>query len=94
MRRFSARTQDGRHVLGLALTQDEIERLIEGGQLVIDLQRAHVGLWDRNAKGEREFSQFRNSFVLLMGQDSDEALSEALGGVEFPSAEEINRAKT
>ena len=91
MRRFSAKTRDGRHVLGLALTQPELDRLVEGEQVVIDLARAHVGLWDTTEDG-RQFSQPRNSFVVLIGKDSDEAISKAMGGIEFPSKETIDRA--
>jgi len=92
MRRFSAKTQDGRQIIGLALTQSEIAVLVQGEQLVIDLEQAHAGLWTRNSEGKREFTQPRNSFIMMLGKDDEATISKALG-VDFPSREEVAKVK-
>jgi len=88
MRKFSAKTQDGRQIVGLALSPAEISILASGEQLVINLASAHAGLWSKNAEGGREFTQPRNSLVMLIGKDDDETISKCLG-VDFPSKERL-----
>ncbi len=92
MRKFSAKTKDGRQIIGLALTQPEIAVLVQGEQLVLDLGQAHAGLWTKNSEGQREFTQPRDSFIMLLGKDDDETISNALG-VEFPSREDVAKVK-
>ena len=92
MRRFSAKTQDGRQIVGLALSQAEIDVLVKGEQLVVDLGQAHAGLWTKNAEGGREFTQPRNSYVMLLGKDDQETISDALG-VDFPTKAKIAEVK-
>ena len=92
MRRFSAKTQDGQQIVGLALSQAEIALLVKGEQLIVDLQQAHVGLWSKNSAGGREFTQPRNSYIMLLGKDDQETISNALG-VDFPSKEQIAEVK-
>lgn len=92
MRRFSAKTKDGRQIVGLALSQSEIAVLVQGEQLVVDLQQAHTGLWTRNSEGTREFTQPHASFIMLLGKDDEATISNALG-VDFPSREEVEKVK-
>ena len=87
MRRFSATAKNGEQVIGLALSKEEIVHLVEGGRLVTDLQQAHAGIWSKNSEGGREFTQPRDSYVLLISGDDSESISDALG-VEFPGVEE------
>jgi hypothetical protein len=82
---FSARIKDageGKSLLGLGLSAEEVAQLQAGQALVVDLSSCGVGLWSKDGDA-RAFSQPRDSKVVLILGDTKEAIGKFLR-VELP----------
>jgi len=67
---FSTKLKSGQTFLGICISPDDIRKLAEGNELVIDLASADIGLWTRNPDSSRNFIQPRESKVVLIPGDS------------------------
>lgn len=86
MIKFSAKTVDGREIVGIGLSTEDIMRIKSGGRIVLDLESAGVGLWAKDKDGGRSFLQPRDSKIVVFAGDSNEDISELLG-VDLPPSQ-------
>lgn len=89
---FAIKTTAGREVLGLALSDEDLETVANEGKVVFDLESVGVGFWRREPDGSRVFMQPRDSQVLIFKAETIEEIGEVIG-VELPSKEELQRRK-
>ncbi len=90
MLKYALKLEDGKEVLGFALSDKDIEALQNGKAVVSTLESAGVGLWQLNEEGGRSFVQPRNCKVVLTVANTREQVG-ALLGVDLssvPRAEE------
>ncbi len=79
MIKFSAKTGEGREIVGIGLGTEDILRLKSGGHIVLDLESVGVGLWVKGADGSRSFLQPRDSQIVLFPGNNNEDIGELLG---------------
>jgi hypothetical protein len=89
---FAVKLRDGKHLLGIALGDEEIDKL-KTQPVLLDLESVGVGLWFKEKDGSRSFMQPCDSNVLLAAGDSTEDVG-ALLQVQLPSLSEIKRRAT
>jgi hypothetical protein len=75
---FAAKLRSGQQMLGIVLTEADIESLQRGEPVVVDLASVGVGLWNKEADGSRSFLQPRDSNVLVMAGESNADIGELL----------------
>jgi len=89
VRPFILTLRDGKHVLGVGLSLEDLDRIKNGEWTTVDLGDTGTGLWHSTEEG-REFCSPRNSQVILTLGDSVEEIGRALG-VEMPDTDSIKR---
>lgn len=70
---FSVKTGDGKETLGIALSQDDIDRLVKGKSIVASAESASLGIWFKD-NDRRVFLQPRDSLVVVVPADSKEEI--------------------
>ena len=70
---------DGKEMLSLALSDDDIEALKQGKNIVIRLTDVGIGFWRTGQDGSRSFIQPRDSRVVLLNANSMIETGDSLG---------------
>jgi hypothetical protein len=89
MRPFVLTLQDGKRVLGVGLSSEDLDRIKAGEWTTVDLGDTGTGFWYSTEEG-REFCQPRNSQVILTLGDSVEEIGKVLG-LQMPDTDAIKR---
>ena len=79
---FSVKFNSGDQLLGLGLSEEDLETISKKA-IIVDLASIGVGLWFRDAAGARQFIQPRNSKILVTLGDNKAAISKLLD-VDLP----------
>ena len=88
MLKYALKLEDGKEVLGFALSDKDIEALQSGKAVVSTLESVGVGLWQIDEDGSRSFVQPRNCKVVLTVANSREQIG-ALLGVDLSSTPRV-----
>ena len=75
---FAVKTSDGAQIVGLALTEEEIEALKTDRSIFISMEKHGVGLW-RRGEEHREFLQPRMSHIFVVHAEDKNDLARVMG---------------